>query len=333
MTPKISVILPVFNAQTYLQESIESILSQTFTNFELIIINDGSTDQSLDIIQSYSDERIKLINQANAGLPISLNRAIAIAKGQYLARQDADDISLPSRLAEQAAYLDEHPACALLGSWANILMDNSPTDRALQHPHLNGDIALKLLFFNCFVHSSVMIRKSALEKSGLYPEERDKFPPEDYDLWLRISKSFEVANIPKALLQYRELPNSISRTKLQIMQERAELMSLNAIKDILGPSFTDADIADLIKGMTSQTLPTNQIKRRLHVQMLDALAEHKKKMFTQSSQSVAEIELSLIDCQAILARSYQKSKIYQWASYLPFDMIPLLKRIKNQWQR
>ena len=330
MTPKISVILPVFNAQIYLRESIESILSQSFTNFELIIINDGSTDQSLEIIQSYTDERIKLINQANAGLPISLNRAIVVAKGQYLARQDADDISLPSRLAEQAAYLDEHPTCALLGSWANILLDNSPTDRALQHPHLNGDIALKLLFFNCFVHSSVMIRKCALEKSGLYPEERNKFPPEDYDLWLRISKSFEVANIPKALLQYRELPNSISRTKLQIMQERAELMSLNAIKDILGSTFAEADIADLIKGMTSQTLPAKQSKQRLHVQMLNALAEHKKNLFPRST---AQIELSLIDCQAILARSYQKSKIYQWASYLPFDIIPLLKRIKNQWQR
>ena len=330
MTPKISVILPVFNAQIYLRESIESILSQSFTNFELIIINDGSTDQSLEIIQSYTDERIKLINQANAGLPISLNRAIAIAKGQYLARQDADDISLPTRLAEQAAYLDEHPACALLGSWANILEDNSPTDRTLQHPHLNGDIALKILFFNCFVHSSVMIRKSVLEKSGLYPEERDKFPPEDYDLWLRISKDFEVANIPKALLQYRELPNSISRTKLQIMQERAELMSLNSIKEILRSTFAEADIADLIKGMTSQTLPAKQSKQRLHVQMLNALAEHKKKLFPQST---AQIELSLLDCQAILARSYQKSKIYQWASYLPFDIIPLLKCIKNQWQR
>ena len=329
MTPKISVILPVFNAQTYLRASIESILSQTFTNFELIIINDGSTDQSLEIIQSYTDERINLINQANAGLPISLNRAITIAKGQYLARQDADDISLPSRLAEQAAYLDEHPACALLGSWANILLDNSPTNRALQHPHLNGDIALKLLFFNCFVHSSVMIRKSALEKSGLYPEEPEKFPPEDYDLWLRISKDFEVANIPKALLQYRELPSSISRTKLQIMQERAEMMSLHAIKDILGPTFANADIANLIKGMTSQIMPAKQSKQRLYMQMLDTLATQKKASFPQST---AQIDLSLIDCQAILARSYQKSKIHQWASYLPFDIIPLLKRIKNLWQ-
>lgn len=330
MTPKISVILPVYNAQTYLRESIESILSQSFKDFELIIINDGSTDQSLEIIQSYTDERIVLINQSNAGLPISLNRAIAIAKGQYLARQDADDISLPTRLAEQSQYLDEHPACALLGSWADILVGNTPSDRSLQHPHFNGDIGLKLLFFNCFVHSSVMIRKSALEKSGLYPEEREKFPPEDYDLWLRIAKDFEVANIPKALLQYRELPNSISRTKLEIMQERAELMSLHAIKDILGSTFSHSDIADLIKGMTSQTLLVNRPKQLLHAQMLHLLAEKKRQQFPQS---IAQIDSSLLDCQRILTRSYQKSRVHQWAAYLPFDIIPLLKHIKNQWLR
>ena len=175
-----------------------------------------------------------------------------------------------------------------------------------------------------------MIRKSALEKSGLYPEEREKFPPEDYDLWLRIAKDFEVANIPKALLQYRELPGSISRTKLQIMRERAELMSLHAIKDILGPIFSDTEIADLIKGITSQKLPVNRSKKLIYTQMLNALAEQKKRQF---SQSIAQIDLSLIDCQAILARCYQKSRVYQWSAYLPFDIIPLLKRIKNQWLR
>lgn len=330
MTPKISVILPVYNAQAFLRESIDSILEQSFTNFELIIINDGSTDNSLNIIQSYSDKRIKIIDQKNAGLPISLNRAISVAKGEYIARQDADDISLPNRLIEQAAYLDTHPSCALLGTWADILVNNSSTDRSLQHPHLNGDIKLKLLFFNCFVHSSVMIRKSALEKSGLYPEERDKFPPEDYDLWLRISKYFEVANLPKALLQYRELPNSISRTRLQIMQERAELMSLNAIKDILGETYKDEDIADLIKYMTGQTITTGRKKKYLHAQILNALAQHQKQAFPQFS---TQIDSSLGDCKAILARFHQRSKIYQWSKYLPFDIIPLLKIIKNRLQR
>lgn len=328
MNPKISVILPVYNAQAYLRESIESILSQSSADFELIIVNDGSTDHSLEIIQSYTDERIVLINQSNAGLPISLNRAIAIAKGQYLARQDADDISLPTRLAEQAAYLDEHPACSLLGSWASILVDSTPTDRSLQHPHVNGDIQIKLLFFNCFVHSSVMIRKNALAKSGLYPEEPDKFPPEDYDLWLRIAQYFEVANLPKVLLEYRELSSSISRSKLQIMQARAELMSFTAIKEILGDRFQDEDIHTLIKAMTNQTIPLSPSKRGIYMLMLENIRDSKLRLFPNQT---GDIQTSFEQCQKLLAFAYQKASAQKLAGYLPFNIVPLLKLIKNTW--
>ena len=109
MDPKISVLLPAYNAQAYLRESIESILAQTFSDFELIIINDGSTDQSLEIMTSFKDSRIRIINQENAGLPISLNRGIRLARGIYLARQDADDISLPNRFSAKVQFLDRHP--------------------------------------------------------------------------------------------------------------------------------------------------------------------------------------------------------------------------------
>lgn len=327
MTPKISVILPVYNAQSYLRESIESILNQSFEDFELIIINDGSTDDSLSIMESYTDQRIRIINQSNAGLPISLNRAIATAKGEYLARQDADDISLPSRLAKQVAYLDAHPQCALLGTWAQILAENTPTDRSLSHPHLNGDIQLKLLFFNCFVHSSVMIRKSALEISGLYPEEKEKFPPEDYDLWLRIAKHWEVANLPEVLLQYRELPNSISRSKLDMMQERARLMSLLAIKEILPESAKNDDVAALVLAMTNEPFAAPQNNKAVHSKMLRYLRDAQLKRFTLLH---GDIEKSYEDCQKLLNHAYQKLAAQQLARYLPFDIIPLLKRVK-QW--
>jgi len=328
MTPQVSVILPVYNAQSYLRESIDSILAQSFKDFELIIINDGSTDASLKIIDSYTDERITLINQENAGLPISLNRAIRVAKGQYLARQDADDVSLPDRLAEQVAYLDTHPQCALLGTWADILVETTPTDRGLNHPHLNGDIQIKLLFFNCFVHSSVMIRKIALEKSGLYPEDPDKFPPEDYDLWLRIAQYFEVANLPKPLLQYRELPSSISRSKLQIMQDRAELMSLHALKSILGGSFEDEDIKSLIKAMTNQAADLSSNKRGTHHLMLEKIRDYKLRSFLKEA---GEIKVSFEQCEKLLAFAYQKSAAQKVSSYLPFNIIPILKIIKNRW--
>lgn len=329
MTPKISVILPVYNAQSYLRESIESILNQSFEDFELIMINDGSTDDSLSIMESYTDQRIRIINQSNAGLPISLNRAIAIAQGQYLARQDADDISLPERLAKQVAYLDSHPQCALLGTWAQILVEKTPTDRSLSHPHLNGDIQLKLLFFNCFVHSSVMIRKSALETTGLYPEEKEKFPPEDYDLWLRIAKHWEVANLPEVLLQYRELPNSISRSKLDMMQERARLMSLLAIKEILPEQVTNDEIATLVLAMTNEPFAAPQSNKAIHSEMLEHLRDAQVHRFVSHQ---GEIDQSYADCQKLLSHAYQKMAAQQLASHLPFDIIPLLKRVR-QWLR
>lgn len=330
MSPQVSVILPVYNAQSYLRESIDSILSQNFEDFELIIINDGSTDSSWEIISSYADERIVLIDQENAGLPVSLNRAIQVAKGQYLARQDADDVSLPTRLAEQVAYLNAHPQCALLGTWADIVMDSTPTDRGLYHPHLNGDIQIKLLFFNCFVHSSVMIRKSALEKSGLYPEDPDKFPPEDYDLWLRIAKYHEVANLPKSLLQYRELESSISRSKLDIMQTRAELMSFHALQEILGEVFMDEDIKTLVKAMTNQAVALESNKRSVYTEMLERIHKNKKAQFPNQ---IGDIEQSHEQCQKLLAFSYQKSRARKFAGYLPINIIPLLKLIKSKWIR
>ena len=326
MIPKISVLLPAFNAQAYLRESIESILAQTFEDFELLIINDGSTDQSLEIMSSFNDPRIQIINQANAGLPVSLNRAIRLSQGVYLARQDADDISLPNRLAEQVKYLDANPKCALLGSWADIILENAPTNRYLRHPHLNGDIQVKLFFFNCFVHSSVMIRKSALNQTGLYPEEKEKFPPEDYDLWLRIAKDFEVANLPQTLLLYRELPNSISRAKLEIMQERARLMSLHAIKEVLRPPFADEDIQTLVRAMTNEPFIATQGTQAIHLSMLEQIRDNKIGRFSQSAPS---IQKGFEDFKALLERAYQKLLATRFAKLLPFDIIPLLKKIKN----
>jgi hypothetical protein len=329
MTPKISVILPVYNAQSYLQESIESIVYQSFQDFELILINDGSTDGSLSIMESYTDQRIRIINQANAGLPVSLNRAITQSQGQYLARQDADDISLPERLAKQVTYLDAHPQCALLGTWAQILVENNLTDRSLSHPHLNGDIQLKLLFFNCFVHSSVMIRKSALETTGLYPEDPEKFPPEDYDLWLRIAKHWDVANLPEVLLQYRELPNSISRSKLDMMQERARLMSLLALKEILPEQVTNDDIATLVLAMTNEPFAAPQINKAIHDKMLENIRDVQAHRFASHQDEIGQ---SYEDCQKLLNHAYQKMAAHQLARHLPFDIIPLLKRVR-QWLR
>lgn len=330
MTPKISVLLPAYNAQTYLRESIESILTQTFQDFELIIINDGSTDRSLEIMSSFTDKRIRIINQNNAGLPISLNRAITLSQGKYLARQDADDISMPTRLSEQFEYMESHPECALLGGWADILLENTPSERYLRHPYLNGDIQVKLHFFNCFVHSSVMIRKCALEQAGLYPEEREKFPPEDYDLWLRIADKFQVANLPKTLLLYREVPNSISRIKLDLMQERARLMSFTHLQKQLNHSSFNQSLPALIRAMTNEKFNSPQRDKFIHLEILKKISQIQLIRFPAEREI---IEKSYKDCEKLLYLAYQKMSVEKLSQYLPINIMPFLKKIKSICRR
>lgn len=325
-TPLVSVLLPVYNAQDYLREAIDSILGQTLDDFELIIINDGSSDNSKAIINSYTDPRIVLIDQENTGLPISLNRAITRAKGKYLARQDADDVSLPTRLAEQVRYLDLNPDCALLGTWAQILEKDRLSTRELTHPYENGEIQIKLLFYNCFVHSSVMIRKEVLDQCGLYPEDPQKFPPEDYDLWLRIARIAQVANLPKILLQYRELPGSISRQKLELMQARARLMSEQAIAPILEGAGDPQQIALLVKALCA--VPEGITKRHYVAlsKILVQIARHQFKCWPSSKAGIAK---GLSDCQSHLKLAYDKSRVRLINKYLPFDLYGLLKKFRR----
>jgi hypothetical protein len=325
-TPQVSVLLPVYNAQDYLRESIDSILNQSFTDFELIIINDGSTDRSQEIIDSYTDPRIRLIDQDNAGLPVSLNRAIAIAKGQYLARQDADDVSLPNRLAEQVRFMEANPSCGLLGTWAQILEANAITDRELNHPCDNGEIQIKLMFYNCFVHSSVMIRKESLDVAGIYPEDPAKFPPEDYDLWLRIAQNFQVANLSKTLLQYRELPGSISRQKLDLMQARARLMSTHALDSLLNKAATVREIELLVDAMTIQAENFSSTQHKRFQSLLSEIAQIKVAQWPQYQMG---IETGLRDCNIILNLAFNKSKLRQISRYLPFDLLSLIRKVRK----
>jgi len=209
--PLVSVVLPVYNCPDYVDAAVRSILDQTFENFELILIDDGSTDATPAVLSGYADPRIKLITQANRGLAATLNRGVELARGRYIARQDQDDISLPERLAKQVAFLEAHPRCALIGTWAQIWLENTATDRVHRHPSDNSGLQFELLFNNPFVHSSVMLRKAALVVVGGYSTDRNRQPPEDYELWSRIAREYEVANIPEVLHTYREVKGSMSR--------------------------------------------------------------------------------------------------------------------------
>ena len=209
--PKLSVILPVYNGQQYLTEAIESVLSQSFTDFELIIINDGSTDGSGEIIKALSDARIRYFEQSNKGLAATLNRGISLAKGEYVARQDQDDVCLPSRFEKQAAFLDANLDVGMVGTAAEIWAGNERTDRFLKHPVDDASLTFGLLFDNHFVHSSVTIRRAVFARVGGYAEGLRQ-PPEDYELWSRVMREYKLANLPDVLMVYREVEGSMSRT-------------------------------------------------------------------------------------------------------------------------
>ncbi len=206
--PEISIVMPVYNAEPYLKEAIESILNQTYDNFEFIIINDGSNDKSLEIIKHYKDSRIRFISRENRGLVLTLNEGIELAAGEYIVRQDADDRSTPNRLQLQLQYLKANQHTVLLGSSMDV-MDESG---AIKHRHavlLNDpELRQELLVRSPFAHGSVIFQKKAAIESGLYRQQ--SWPAEDYDFWLRLSNYGKLANIDEALYVYREHSDSIS---------------------------------------------------------------------------------------------------------------------------
>lgn len=237
LEPLISVILPVYFGERYLRESIDSILSQSFCNFEFIIFDDGSTDGSRKILESYEDPRIRLVFQDNAGLPETLNRAIALSKGRYIARQDHDDISLRDRLQKQYDFLESHPNFVMVGAGADIWAEEKISNRHHSHPSDWATLRFELLFNNPFVHSSLMFRRNVFNEIGLYSTDPARQPPEDYELISRIARIFPVANLKDHLVIYRETVNSMSSVirpdaldKNNLFKDRLALISAENIQ-------------------------------------------------------------------------------------------------------
>lgn len=201
--PKVTVLMGVYNGETYLREAIESILAQTFTDFEFVIIDDGSTDKSLEIIKSYTDPRIRLVrNPKNMRLIYTLNRGLDLAKGEYVARMDADDISDPTRLEKQVTFLDNHSKVGVCGTYVRIFTRIPGVGVTPKFPTKSEEIKATLLFENAVQHPAVMLRKKILDKY-MVRYSSDFLHIEDYELWVRLAKYCDFAIIPEVLLFYR----------------------------------------------------------------------------------------------------------------------------------
>ncbi len=220
---KISVIMPVYNGEASVGNAIDSILSQTFSDFEFIIINDGSTDNTACVVKRYqeADKRIIFIEQQNCGLTVSLNRAIKLAKGQYVARQDADDISLKERFQCQLELLERQGNIGFVGSNYGLIDKDG---RLFDFGYIRSnsqDISRRLKLNNVFCHGSIMFRRKVLEAAGRY---RDFFKyAQDYDLYLRLIESSLPGSVNKVLYYRRLLLGSISISKYPLQSAYALL--------------------------------------------------------------------------------------------------------------
>jgi len=227
--PKVTVLMSVYNGEKYLREAVDSILAQTFRDFEFLIINDGSTDRTGEILKSYSDQRIKIINhEKNIGLTKSLNKGLRVAKGEYVARQDADDISMPERLDKEVAFLDTNKNVGLVGTDYFLINEKDKIIDKINCLTESKDLKEKLLEGNQFAHGSIVFKKECIEKVGMYREEF-KFA-QDFDFVLRISEIFHIANIPEFLYKWRINIDSVSVNK-KTLQDKYALLAIELAKE------------------------------------------------------------------------------------------------------
>ena len=237
--PEISVITTVYNSETYLRETIQSVLNQTFGDFEFILVNDGSTDNSLDIIRSFHDSRIILLtNFVNSGIVISRNLGLSAARGKYVAILDSDDIAMPTRFEVQRANLNDDESVGLVSSWVDIInADGTRTGSKTRRKFEGLEWNVSLLFYNSFTHSALMCRRTAFPQPAYALE----IPLcEDYLLISRLAKHWKIMVIPQMLTKYRVHGSNISRMKQGLIHDCEQQIKEIALKN-MGIKYTKED--------------------------------------------------------------------------------------------
>jgi glycosyltransferase involved in cell wall biosynthesis len=251
-TPLVSVLMPAYNAEAYIAESIESVLAQTMGDFELVVVDDGSTDRTREIVLSYPDSRVHLVvNERNLGVVAACNRTFAEAHGRYAAVLDSDDVMFPERLARQSAYLDNNPSTVMVAS-AGVVLQDGQLARTTSDESEPVVIAWLMHLVNELGHSSVMFRKDAVESLGEYLRPECQYI-EDFDFTHRLLRIGTVSRIPEVLVKFRSHSDSVSRTR------QAEIMKVGTqiLERLYAPMIGSAarEAAPLIMRHTMSGLP------------------------------------------------------------------------------
>lgn len=221
LTPKLSIILPAYNAEKYIAETIESVLNQEYTDFELLILDDGSKDKTAEIIKTFDDTRIRYIkNEKNLGLIQTLNKGISLAKGMYIGRIDADDVWYNTKkISLQMAYFDTHPDTVLVGTSAIAIDQDGNTLFDMHYPSGEAYIKSHFLSGNPFIHPSVIFLKEAAVRAGGFLAE--DLHAEDYSLWLRLGAMGHIDNIDAPLMKYRIHSTGISQSNALVQTKQS----------------------------------------------------------------------------------------------------------------
>lgn len=336
--PKVTVLMPVYNGQNHLREAIESILDQEFTDFEFLIINDGSTDDSVNIIASYTDPRIRIINnEKNIGLVSTLNKAMKLSKGEYIARMDCDDISTPNRLSVQVKFMNKNKNVGACGSSYYLFRNNKKN--ILHFPLSEKEIECYFVF-NCpIAHPTAIIRRSVIQNNNIHYSS-DHIHAEDYSFWTQIARHSSLANIPEPLLIYRVHDNQITGNTNFTIAKNKSLLSLRNehLKKLhIAPTSEETAIHAII---SNGIAPENKEQLENAEKWLKKLilANEKIKAFDANYFKKIILERWLRLCINYSGSKkgltlFIKSEIYKIVK-LPFQMkIDLLGDLYHSWKR
>jgi glycosyltransferase involved in cell wall biosynthesis len=324
-TVNVTVLMPVYNGACFLREAIDSILCQTYSRFEFLIINDGSTDDSEQIIRSYTDNRIRLVNnEKNLGLIKSLNKGIKLLETKYIARADADDICLPTRLEKQVSFMEQNPEIGLCGTWFDNF-DNKSIRGGARYSSVDSQIKLKHMYQIHLSHGTAMFRTEILKYHNLQFDSEYEHA-EDYDLFDRVGTVTRLANIPEVLYHVRQHENSVSKL-FAVTQRKNSLRVRERIFNRIGIDVTDYDLK-LYQDLQHQIYPEQHAEQILELLENIYVANCKSQEFEICFMRDHLASIWYHFCSANARRGFLGSTWFQKATFVNNEDVSLRKLLR-----
>lgn len=271
MTPKVSIVLNAYNGDPWIDECIRSVLGQTFEDFELIIIDDGSKDGTWDRINAYEDDRIRTFRQENRGIAATANRGVGLARAAYVARIDQDDVMMPTRLERQFAYLESNPEVALVCTYAQLIYDRTISGDLYRAPLSSKALHLRLVFECPIVQPSVVFRTDVFRKLGGYDEDKRIHGADDFELWTRMAHDHKLKCLAEPLTRYRVRPESVSQSNKSI--DHNLLISERSLHRYLAGTFTEGECHSLAAIFHRSAKPVQPLKLGKALRMFDQVTD------------------------------------------------------------